>query len=347
MKNIKALYAAAVLGLAAAGCTQDNPVTWPPVDKTPVEIERGTFAKGADVSWVTEHEALGYSYRTPGGDRKELMELLRDDCGVNAIRLRVWVNPKDGWNNIDDVMVKARRANALGMRLMIDFHFSDTWADPGQQAIPEAWADMSLDEVLAAMSEHVGTLMGSLKRYNIEPEWVQIGNETRTGMMWPLGSTAAASGDNFTRMVNAGYDAVKAVFPDALVIVHLDCGDQFGLYDFLFGKIMREGARFDMIGMSLYPDPSSWKKTVQTCVTNIDKCQRTFGKPVMVCEIGLDYREAAAADEMMRMLMTNGRAVGLKGIFWWEPAAPPALGYTKGCFDENGAPTEALNCFKD
>lgn len=125
MKKINMVLSA--MAVVASGvfssCTEDSPVTNPPVDKTPIEIDRTTFAKGADVSWVTQLEAEGYKFYTSEGVETECMELLSSQCGVNSIRLRVWVNPSEGWSNIDDVVVKARRANALGLRLMIDFHF--------------------------------------------------------------------------------------------------------------------------------------------------------------------------------------------------------------------------------
>ena len=104
---------------ALTGCSEDSPVSNPPVDNKPIEIERGTFAKGADVSWLTQMEAEGEKFYAPDGSQTECMGLLKEYCGVNSIRLRVWVNPQEGWNNIDDVLVKARRANALGLRLMI------------------------------------------------------------------------------------------------------------------------------------------------------------------------------------------------------------------------------------
>lgn len=351
--KLKHIMIMAVAALAAAACTEDSPkTTWPEgegPDKEPVQIERGTFAKGADVSWVTELEKAGYTFTNAAGTQKELMELLRDDCGVDAIRLRVFVNPErdeeiNGWCNIDDVIVKARRAHALGLRLMIDFHFSDRWADPGQQFIPSEWENYTLEEVKSAMADHVSTLMTALQRYDIEPEWVQIGNETRTGMMWPLGDYQ--NGDNFTQMVNAGYDAVKAVFPEALVIVHLDGGNQSYLYTRIFSKLEAEGGKYDMIGMSLYPGDTSWQKDVDDCIANIRKVQADYGKPVMLCEIGFDYTQPETADRILSDMMEKGKAVDLKGIFWWEPEAPAERGYTKGCFD-NGTPTAALNAFRN
>lgn len=351
--KLKHIMIMAVAALAAAACTEDSPkTTWPEgegPDKEPVQIERGTFAKGADVSWVTELEKAGYTFTNADGTQKELMELLRDDCGVDAIRLRVFVNPErdeeiNGWCNIDDVIVKARRAHALGLRLMIDFHFSDRWADPGQQFIPSEWENYTLEEVKSAMADHVSTLMTALQRYDIEPEWVQIGNETRTGMMWPLGSID--SGDNFTRMVNTGHDAVKAIFPDALVIVHCDCGNEQYLYDRLFGKLKNEGARYDMVGMSLYPEEHNWEKLVDDCVANAKYCTTTFGKPVMICEIGMAYDQSEIADKMMRKLYSDGKAADIKGIFWWEPETPVGSnGYNKGCVDADGVPTAALSVF--
>jgi arabinogalactan endo-1,4-beta-galactosidase len=228
---------------------------------------------------------------------------------------------------------------------MLDFHFSDTWADPGQQNIPAAWADMTLDEVKTAMTAHINDLLTKLKYFDITPEWVQIGNETRTGMMKPIGGTD--QGDNFAQLVSTGYDAVKAVFPDALVIVHCDSGDNQYLYDRLFGQIVPEGAKFDMIGMSLYPDASSWQATVDACMATVEHCQSTYNKPVMICEVGMDYNEEEASAAMLNYLQSESVKRDVKGIFWWEPETPTSYGYKKGCFDDNGAPTSVFDCFKN
>lgn len=329
-------------------CTEDSPITNPPVTNTPVVIDRTTFAKGADVSWLTQLEAEGYKFYNSDYVETECMQLLRDECGVNAIRLRVWVNPTDGWNNVNDVMVKARRANALGLRLMIDFHFSDTWADPANQVTPQAWADLSLDGLKTAMTEHINDMLGRLQRYGITPEWVQIGNETRGGMMYPLGSID--NPENFTALVNTGYDAVKSIFPDAKVIIHLDSGDNLWIYNVIFGALKTHGGRYDMIGMSIYPEPSIWQSTIDALISNIKTLTAQYGKPVMICEVGMSYKEADTTNLMLSTLKnrceteTDGK---VEGIFYWEPEAPEGYngGYEKGCF-VNGMPTEALDCFK-
>ena len=180
-KYFHAVILLAALCCAQVSCTEDDPAPTPsqPEPETPTTkptIERGTFAKGADVSWLTQMESEGLTFKNKKGATTECMTLLKEDCGVNAIRLRVWVDPIEGWNNIYDVLVKARRADALGLRLMIDFHFSDTWADPGQQALPAAWANYSLSQAKTAVANHVKEMLTLLKKFDIEPEWVQIGN---------------------------------------------------------------------------------------------------------------------------------------------------------------------------
>lgn len=329
--------------LFGAGCTEESPITKNNEVDKPIEIDRSAFACGADVSWITWLEAKGYTFSNKNNIQKECMLLLRDDCGVNAIRLRVWVNPTEGWNNIHDVAIKARRANKLGQRVMIDFHFSDTWADPGKQETPAAWADMNLAQLKDAMASHITDMLVTLKNIGVEPEWVQIGNETKTGMMYPLGSVDA----HFAELVDHGYGAVKAIFPNAKVIVHVNSGDKLELFKYIFSYLKNNNARYDMIGMSLYPDPSNWESSVNSCLENVKTLHDTYGKPLVIAEIGMDYREADIADLMMRAMVKGCKETGfVDGIFWWEPEAPAQEGYKKGCFD-NGVPTKALDIFKE
>jgi len=329
-----------------SACTEDSPVTNPRQEEV-VDMERGAFAKGADVSWLTQLESEGQTFTNSKGIATDCIELLKDECGVNSIRLRVWVNPTSGWNNEDDVLVKARRAKALGLRLMIDFHFSDTWADPANQTTPAAWADYDLAAMKTAVANHVSSMLTKLQQFGIEPEWVQIGNETRTGMLWPLGKIGDNA--NYAELTNAGYDAVKTIFPDCQVVVHLDSGDNLGLYTYLFDYMKAHGGRYDVIGMSLYPEIDNYKTMVSSCVSNISKLYSAYGKHVIICEIGMEYQAAEICRDCIALLMQQGQATGyLDGIFYWEPEAPAGYneGYSKGCFD-NGQPTVALDAFKE
>ncbi len=351
MKISKIFMVAAIASsLALVACTEDSPITYPPVESGEVEIDRTTFAKGADVSWLTQLESEGEVFYTPDERvETECMQLLRDECGMNSIRLRVWVNPVSGWCDINDVVVKARRANELGMRVMIDFHFSDTWADPANQATPAVWADYDIDQLQTAVAGHVTEMLTKLQALGIEPEWVQIGNETRGGMLYPLGSYE--NGSNYARLVNAGYDAVKSIFPDAQVVIHLDSGDNLSLYTRIFGYLSQNGGNYDMIGMSLYPDAATWQSQVDACIDNINTVATTYGKPVMICEVGMRYDEAETAYEMLSYLRSqceNATGGHCKGIFYWEPEAPAGYndGYYLGAFAD-GAPTKALDAFKD
>ena len=344
--TIKLNLIAIIFMITMGSCTQESPVTVP----FPEAVEppdRTAFAKGADVSWVTKMEKEGYRFYNSLQEETELMTLLKNEAGVNAIRLRVWVNPAEGWNNIDDVVVKARRAHKLGLRLMIDFHFSDTWADPGAQETPASWAAYDIARLREAVADHVTDMLTKLKDDDIEPEWVQIGNETRNGMLFPLGHFE--NGSNFAGLVNAGYDAVKALFPECLVVVHLDSGQRADLYTRIFGYLKANNAKYDVIGMSLYPEAESWQSTVTDCIGNIESVILTYGKPVMICEVGMAYDQAEACGDFLERLLDYGQTnKNMLGVFYWEPQAPPGYngGYNKGCFVD-GAPTVALNPFKE
>lgn len=339
-------FVALFLLLLAGSCTQESPVTTPFPE--PVEPPGETvLAKGADVSWVTKMEKEGYKFYNSLQQETELFSLLKNETGVNAIRLRVWVNPEEGWNNIDDVMVKARRAHKMGLRLMIDFHFSDTWADPGSQVTPAAWAAYDMTQLKAAVATHVTDMLTRLKNDNIEPEWVQIGNETRNGMLYPLGHIDNDS--NFAELVNSGYHAVKELFPDCLVVVHLNSGQRADLYSRMFNYLKTHNAQYDVIGMSLYPEAENWQTLLSECIGNIESVIDTYNKPVMICEVGMSYDQAAACKELVRMLLDYGETnEKMLGLFYWEPQAPPGYnnGYNKGCF-VNGTPTEALDPFME
>lgn len=351
--KIKHLIPALFIALLTS-CGGDEPSPEPDTPTTPpaedTDLPALPFARGADVSWVTEEEANGAKWYNSAGEEEDIFHLLKTELGVNAIRLRVWVNPANGYNGLEDVLVKARRAHALGLMLMIDFHLSDSWADPGKQNPPAAWAGYGIDEMTKAVDGHIRQVLSALKEAGIEPQWVQVGNETRNGLLWPLGQ-ADINALGFVKIINAGYDAVKAVVPDARVIVHLDCGDVQDYYTYIFGILQTYGGRYDMIGMSLYPTTENWPSAVTAIISNINACWSRWRKPSMICEVGMHWEAAEACEKMLSALIDDSRndtAGHGRGVFYWEPQSTPGYngGYDKGAFTPDGKATSALHAFK-
>ena len=151
-------------------------------------IHAADFTLGADISWTTEMESKGQKLYNYQGEEREATALMKE-MGLNAIRLRVWVDPQEhgGWCNKEDVLTKAQRAKDLGMDIMIDFHYSDWWADPAHQNIPAAWAKHKYKQLLVDVAMHTKEVLTLLKDNGITVKWVQVGNETSNGFMWPVG----------------------------------------------------------------------------------------------------------------------------------------------------------------
>ena len=333
----------------------------------PSEDAGTQFAKGADISWVTEMEQDGIVFRNSDGEAMECTALMQS-LGCDAIRLRVWVDPQEGWCGMEDVLVKARRAHELGMRLMIDFHYSDWWADPQQQNKPAAWEDMAPGQLRDAVTGHTTEVLSALKEEGITPEWVQVGNETSNGMLWDEGK-ADINMAGYAALTNAGYDAVKSVFPEASVIVHLHHGDNPSLYKWIFDGLSQYGGKWDMIGMSVYPEyyvegdytDGAYAGVVTNTVNNMSALYSKYGTPIMICEAGMSWNKPDESYLFLSDLISRSRALGdgiCAGIFYWEPQCNPAwtssiyqeLGwssYDKGAFDAEFKPTRAMEAFKD
>jgi arabinogalactan endo-1,4-beta-galactosidase len=321
-------------------------ITWLPAT---AQTTASAFAKGADISWVTQMEASNYVFYNKAGQTKDLFQLLQSDYGMNTIRLRVWVNPPGGYNNAADVLAKALRAKALGMRLLIDFHYSDTWADPAAQTKPVAWQGYTVAQLKQAVYDHTFSVITLLRTNNITPEWVQVGNENNDGMLWPEGRVTVNGFANFAAFIDQGYAAVKAASPASKVIVHVANGENNGLFRYNFDGLLANGARWDVIGLSLYPDAATWNTYTKRAQANMnDMVARYPGKEVMVVETGLDNYVPIATREMLRDLIAKTQAVpagkGL-GVLYWEPQVYNWQGYGKGAWGSNNAATVALDGF--
>lgn len=311
-----------------------------------------TFWLGADISGATDLEARGVQLRNMKGEPRECTELMHE-LGLNAVRLRVWVNPKDGLCNKDDVVKMALRAKKWGMALMIDFHYSDWWADPGQQNIPAAWKDMNYQQMKQALADHTRDVLQAIKQAGVDVRWVQVGNETTNGFLWPMGR-AQEHMDQYAGLTDAGYAAVKEVFPQAEVIVHLDGAFDPKRYDFIFDGLEKYKARYDMIGLSVYPywdirgkHTQSWQETVEKATANINRLWEKYHKPMLVVETGTEASKPVEGKEIIAAIidMAKNQVGGhCQGVFYWAPETDRF--YKLGAF-QNNQPTAIMDAFTE
>ncbi len=166
-----------------------------------VESGRKDFVKGADVGFLAGQERRGVKFHDKNGNERECMELLKNDYQISAIRLRVWVNPRGGSCGKEEVLAMALRAKNLGMDVMIDFHYSDSWADPGKQPIPKAWQGHSYEQMKKDLREHTIDVLSLLKENGVKPRWVQVGNETSNGLLWDMGHIEKHPDQYATRLI--------------------------------------------------------------------------------------------------------------------------------------------------
>jgi arabinogalactan endo-1,4-beta-galactosidase len=334
-----------LLAVSILSCSKQDEISAP--SNPDVRLKASSFAKGADVSWLTQMESSGIKFFNSSGTQQDLFTILKSK-GMNSIRLRVWVNPSGGWCNQADVIAKAKRAKAAGMRIMIDFHYSDSWADPGQQTKPGAWSSHAISALYTDVWNHTTTVLNAIKAAGITPEWVQVGNETNNGMLWNDGK-ASTNMSNFAGLITSGYNGVKSVFPSAKVIVHISNGYDNSLFRWMFDGLKANGAKYDVIGMSLYPSTSNWSTLNSQCLTNMNDMVSRYGKEVMICEVGMSVSAASTSKSFLSDIISKTSSVsggkGL-GVFYWEPEAYNNWqGYTNGAFGTNGRPTVALDAF--
>jgi arabinogalactan endo-1,4-beta-galactosidase len=297
------------------------------------------FAKGADVSWLTEMEKAGYKYYNTNGRETECMTLLRD-LGINSIRLRVWVNPENGWCNKNDLLVKAWRAHNLGMRIMIDFHYSDTWADPGKQTKPAAWRSIAADSLPGQLYTYTKDALSQFKTAGVSIDSIQIGNEITNGMLWNDGRVSISSGEynsntqwtRFLAMLTQCSKACREVFPSAQIIVHTE---KSGNVDGTRGYYNRlKAIDYDVIGLSYYP---FWHGTLNMLESVLTMLSTDFPtKSVIIAEVAYCYNQAGMPSDTKYRLSWPATEAGqaqftkdfvnsikkfsqVKGAFWWFP----------------------------
>lgn len=287
---------------------------------------------GADISWAPSQEDMGTAFSDQGVE-KDVLEILADNK-FNWIRLRLFVDPaaengysNDGYCGLEQTLAMAKRIKSAGLKFLLDFHYSDTWADPGKQFTPAAWQGLSDSALQEKLYEYT---RGVIKRFTgegVAPEMVQIGNEIHNGMLWPQGKFKEPP-ETFCALLKRASEAVRDVDPNIKIMVHVALGGDNKRSVAFYDKILSHGVVFDVIGQSYYPEHHG---TLEDLKKNLTDLATRYKKPIVVVE----YQEhPIEVNEIVRDLPND---LGW-GTFIWE-ATSPRWG---GLFDRNGATNEKM-----
>jgi len=320
------------------------------------------YVKGMDLSTLLELERCGAVYYDKGKETDILDIMKRYD--VDTIRLRIWNDPWSetgesygaGGNDVPTTLAIAKRVTAAGLGVLLNFHYSDFWADPGKQFKPKAWADYGVEELEKAIYDFTLETMEKFLAENVNVTMVQVGNELSNGLLWPEGKVP--NYDNIAKFVNAGIRAVRKANAEIPIMIHLDNGGNNALYREWFDHFMERGEDFEVIGLSYYP---FWHGTLDMLTNNMNDIAERYGKDLIVAEVSMGFTmesyqeyEQLADDERMGYAtkpalvekieypMTVSGQYGFmedflerirdvkngkgKGFFWWEPAWIPVKG---------------------
>ena len=247
-----------------------------------VEFIQGQAAlsmMGADISSLKKSEDKGGLYRSEDGKHGDALKILRDH-GLNYARIRVWVNSPDGYHGKAQLLEMAKRLKMHKIKLLVDFHYSDVWADPGKQFKPAAWETLDFEGLKKAVYDHTFDVCSALKAQGTPPDMVQIGNEITNGMLWPDGKNDI-SFDNLAVLLKEGCRAVKDCSPKTLIMLHVDNGGNNGLFRSWFDNIIQQGVPFDLIGTSYYP---YWHGSLADLQNNLNDIAGRYKKNIVVVE---------------------------------------------------------------
>jgi arabinogalactan endo-1,4-beta-galactosidase len=292
---------------------------------------------GADVSSVQRTLDLGGRYFDASGTARDPLDILKS-IGVNYIRLRVWNNPASGTNNKAKVLTYAKTVKAKGLKLMIDFHYSDTWADPGKQFKPAVWASHGIGQLQTDVYNYTFDVCSSLKAQGTTPDSVQIGNEINVGMLWNDGKVINNNFTNLGLLLKAGYKATKDCNSGTQVIIHTADADSDAHARWFYDGITAQGVTWDITGLSYY---CFWHGSLSNLSSVITDVRSRYGKPVVIAETAYPFTASNADSEANAVggsapcsgfpatwagqaseftaVQNTARSAGALGVFYWEP----------------------------
>lgn len=291
---------------------------------------------GADISFLPQVESRGIRF-SDNGVEKDAIQILKDN-GLNYTRLRIFVNPehdsgyspKRGFCDLKHTIDMARRTKAAGMKLLLDFHYSDTWADPGKQFKPAAWKGKDFEELRQTVFTYTRDVIQAMKNAGVTPDMVQVGNEINHGMIWPEGHIGNL--DSLAQLIYAGIQGVKAVEPSTTIMVHIALGGQNEESRFFLDNMIMRGVPFDVIGLSYYP---RWHNTLEELRYNLDDLARRYDKDLIVVE----YSQLKKEVNELSFNVYGGHG---KGSAIWEP-----LNTWEAVFDRQGRSNELLKVYNE
>ncbi len=317
------------------------------------------YAVGADLSFLKQAEEAGIAFKD-NGQVKPGLQLFKDH-GYNWIRLRLFHTPTRLPNDLEYTIALAKEAKVMGYKFLLDFHYSDTWADPAKQYTPKAWEGKSHEELVEAVFEYTRDTLIAFRQADVTPDMVQIGNEIINGMMWPDGKIPA-NWENFAELVKAGIRGVKAAADEKTcpkIMIHIDQGGNKIRTKYFFDKLHSYGVEYDIIGQSYYP---WWHGSLLDLRENLIFMANTYKKDIIVVEAAYNWRPAEYKDkpapfpetpegqrqfldEVHRIVLSTPDNRG-KGVFWWEPAVNLRSGISsRGMFDADGNALPVIGVF--
>ncbi len=268
---------------------------------------------GADISFLPQMEARGMKFMEDS-IQKDVMAILAEH-GFNYIRLRIFVNPENekgyspgmGYCGLEYTKQMALRAKKAGMKLLLNFHYSDYWADPQQQNKPLAWNNLDFNTLKDSLKSYTKRVLLALKEQGTLPEMVQVGNEVNHGILWPDGHIGNL--DNLAELLKAGAEGVKEVDPSIIIMMHIALGGQNDEAVFWLDNMIARGLNFDIIGLSYYP---RWHGTLDDLLFNTNDLVKRYKKDINVVEYSQFRNEV---HEIVFGLPENHG----EGTFIWEP----------------------------
>ena len=291
--------------------------------------------RGADVSSLQRAIDVGAKYYTSGGSAADPLDILKS-AGVNYVRLRVWNNPASGYNNAAKVLAYARTVKAKGLKLLLDLHYSDTWADPGNQRKPGAWASHGIGALTTDVYNYTNGLCKSLKAQGTTPDSVQIGNEINVGMLFNDGKINNNDFTNLGKLLKSGYNAVKDCNAGTQVVIHTANTDNVDHARWFYDGIRGQGVKWDITGLSYY---CNWHGSMSHMSSVVADTRTRYGKPVILAETAAPFTLAnadsatnsvtgacsgyaatsAGQGAAFSAVQDAAKAGGAIGVFYWEP----------------------------